>query len=127
MDTNTILWIGQLLLALAFTAFGLSHIFTFERMAANPRTEWVVAVGRQNMAIIGALELLGAVGLVAPAATGILPWLTPLAAAALALLMLFAIVFHARRSGEGPNIVFNAILGVVALAIAYGRFVIEPL
>ena len=51
----------------------------------------------------------------------------PVAASALALLMVFAIVFHARRSGEGANITFNVALGVVALVIAVGRFTIEPL
>lgn len=121
------LWIGQVLLALAFAAFGIYHAFGYERMRADPRTAWVAAVGRQNMRIIAILEFLGAIGLIVPAATGILPWLTPLAAALLALLMLFAILFHARRSGETPNIAFNAILGVLALAVAYGRFIIEPL
>jgi hypothetical protein len=62
-----------------------------------------------------------------PAATGILPWLTPLAAAMLALVMVLAIAFHARRPGEAPNIVINAVLGVVALVVAYGRFVLQPL
>ena len=41
--------------------------------------------------------------------------------------LVFAIVFHARRSGEGANITFNVALGVVALVIAVGRFAIEPL
>jgi hypothetical protein len=86
----------------------------------------MAAVGKRNMRIIGVLELLGAVGLVLPAVTGILPLLTPLAAAMFALLMAFAIVFHARRPGEVSNIAFNVILGAVALAVAYGRFVLEP-
>ncbi len=47
-------------------------------------------------------------------------------AACLAALMVFAIVFHAQRAGEGPNIVFNAILGLIAALVAYGRFVVAP-
>ncbi len=58
-----------------------------------------------------------------PGATGILPWLTPLAAAMLALLMVFAIAFHARRPGEAQNIMLNVVLGVLSLAVAWGRFV----
>jgi hypothetical protein len=63
---------------------------------------------------------------VLPAATGILPWLTTLAAGMLALLMVFAIAFHARRRGEAQNIVLNVVLGALSLAVAWGRFVVEP-
>ena len=123
---DIVLWILQALLALVFIGIGLSHAFRFDQMAAQPRTSWMLAVGRQQMRAIGILEILGAIGLILPALTGILPWLTPLAASALALLMVFAGVFHARRSGEGANIVFNAVLGIVALVVAVGRFVVEP-
>jgi uncharacterized membrane protein YphA (DoxX/SURF4 family) len=127
MDANLVLWIGQILLALAFLAVGYTHTLAFEQASTRPRTAWLAAVGRGPMRIIGILEVLGAIGLVVPAATGVLPWLTPLAAACLAVLMLFAIVFHARRPGEGGNIVFNAILCAIAAAVAYGRLVIAPL
>jgi uncharacterized membrane protein YphA (DoxX/SURF4 family) len=123
---DTVLWILQIMLALAFVAIGLNHILNYERASQSRGTQWMAAVGKQNMRIIGLLELLGAVGLILPAVTGILPWLTPLAAAMLALLMAFAIVFHARRPGEVSNIAFNAILGVVAVIVAVGRFLIEP-
>lgn len=127
MDANVLLGIGQILLALTFAAVGYSHAFGFERAAQRPRMGWMSAVGRQSMAVIGVLAVLGAIGLILPAATGILPWLTPTAAAALALLMVFAAMFHARRPGEGPNIVGNAVLGVVAALVAYGRFIAAPL
>lgn len=120
------LWFLQSLLAGAFLVVGYGHAFTFDRLAAQPRTAWVTAIGHQQMRAIGILEMLGAIGLILPAATGILPWLTPLAASAFVLLMVFAIVFHARRPGEGPNIVFNVVLLVLALAVAIGRFVVEP-
>jgi uncharacterized membrane protein YphA (DoxX/SURF4 family) len=120
------LWIIQVVLALVFLAWGSAHIFRFDSLAASPRSGWVRAVGRANLRVIGILEILGAIGLVLPAATGILPWLTPLAAAMIALLMVFAIVFHARRPGEAPNIMLNVVLGVLALAVAWGRFVVEP-
>jgi uncharacterized membrane protein YphA (DoxX/SURF4 family) len=124
---DIILWILQVLLAVVFLGIGFSHAFRFDQMAVQPQTSWMLAVGRQQMRAIGILEILGAIGLILPALTGILPWLTPVAASALALLMVFAIVFHARRPGEGANIVFNVVLGIVALVIAVGRFAIEPL
>ena len=120
------LWIIQVVLALAFLVWGSAHVFRFESLAASPRSSWVGAVGQANLRVIGVLEILGAIGLVLPAATGILPWLTPLAAAMLALLMVFAIAFHARRPGEAQNIVLNVVLGVMSLAVAWGRFVVEP-
>ena len=61
-------------------------------MATQPRMNWVTAVGRDGMRIIGLLEVLGAVGVVLPAATGVLPWLVPVASACLALLMASAVV-----------------------------------
>jgi uncharacterized membrane protein YphA (DoxX/SURF4 family) len=127
MDPNLLLWIGQIVLALGFLGFGSTHAFGFERASARPRTRWMADVGRDNMRIIGILEILGAVGLILPAATRVLPWLTPVAATALAILMLFAVVFHVRRSGEGSNAVFNGVVGALVAAVAYGRFVVAPL
>lgn len=121
------LWILQAGLGLVFLVIGYTHAFRFEPFAANARTRWARDVGPSNLRLIGFLEMLGGIGLVLPAATGILPWLTPLAAAMLALVMALAILFHARRPGEAPNIVINAILGILALVVAYGRFVLEPL
>jgi hypothetical protein len=119
------LWVLQVLLALAFLGAASNHAFRFDT-AARDRMAWMLAVGKGNMRIIGYLEILGDIALILPAITGILRWLTPVAAALFALLMVFAIVFHARREGEVPNIVFNAILGILALAVAYGRLVLEP-
>jgi uncharacterized membrane protein len=126
MGANLLLWIGQILLALAFLGVGYSHTLRFEQMSTRPGMTWLAAVGRDRMRIIGILEILGAIGLILPAATGILPWLTPTAASALAVLMVLAIVLHARRPGEVRNIGLNAILGAIATLIAYGRFVIAP-
>jgi DoxX-like family len=77
--------------------------------------------------VIGTLEILGGIGLVLPAATGILPWLTPTATVCAAAVMTLAAIFHARRSGEAMNIVSNLFLCAIALLIAFGRFVVSPL
>jgi hypothetical protein len=120
------LWIIQVILALAFLGFGWNHAFRFESLIARPRLVWVGDVGRANMGVIGVLEILGSMGLVVPAVTGILPWLTPLAGLMLALLMGSAIAFHAGRPGELSNVPGNVVLGALALTVAWGRFVIEP-
>lgn len=116
MDANLLLWSGQILLALAFLAAGYGHTLGFERSSARPGMDWMAAVGRDRMRIIGYLEILGSVGLIVPAATGVLPWLAPVAATCLAVLMVLAIVLHARRPGEGRSIVLNVILGAIARA-----------
>ncbi len=65
--------------------------------------------------------LAGTLAMALAAVTGIQPWLTPLAAAGLAVVMLFAIVFHIPRR-EYSNIVFNLILLALAVFVSYGRF-----
>jgi uncharacterized membrane protein YphA (DoxX/SURF4 family) len=127
MTADVVLWILQVLLALAFLGAGVNHILGYDRMAAQPRMAWVTAVGRDRLRVIGVLEVLGAIGVVLPGLTGVLPSLVPIAAAALALLMLSAAIFHLRRPGEVASIGVNAALGVLALAVAIGRFLIAPL
>jgi uncharacterized membrane protein len=126
MDANLLLWIVQILLALAFVAAGYGHVFGFERMAARPRTGWMRAVGPTGMRVIGIFEILGGVGLILPAAVHVLPWLTPTGAAALVVVMVLAAVFHARRPDGTRSIVTDLVLGVIAAAVAYGRFVVAP-
>jgi hypothetical protein len=128
MDPNLLLWIGQILLALAFLGFGYAHSIDFERTSARPRLAWMTAVGRDRMRVIGGLEILGAIGLILPAATGILPWLTPTAATGLVVVMVLAVIFHARRPGEFAfrRIVGEVALGAIAALVAYGRFVVAP-
>src|SRR6266511_1060960 len=126
MDPKLLLWVGQILLALAFLGVGYTHTLGFDQASTRPGMTWLAAVGRDRMRIIAILEILGAIGLILPAGTGVLPWLTPVAATALAVLMVLAIVLHARRPDEGRNIVFNAILGAIAALVAYGRFVVAP-
>ena len=80
MDANLRLWIGQILLALAFLVDGYIHTLGFDGSSVRTGMTWLADIGRDRMRIIGGLETLGAIGLIVPAATGILPWLTPVAA-----------------------------------------------
>ncbi|MFN8620279.1 MAG: DoxX family protein [Chloroflexota bacterium] len=125
MDLNVVLWILQVILALMFLLAGVMH--ATKRSAPPKGMEWLQAIPAPQVTLIAVLEILGAIGLVVPAATGILPILTPLAALGLALLMLGAAIFHLRRAGERGNAVMNLVVGAVLLFLAYGRFVLEPL
>jgi hypothetical protein len=88
---------------------------------ARVRLVWLTAIGRPFARTVAALDGLGGLGLVLPMATGVLPWLTPVAAALLPLLMALAIVFHVARR-ERRNIVVNVVLGAIAAFVAYGRW-----
>jgi uncharacterized membrane protein YphA (DoxX/SURF4 family) len=120
---NIVLWIAQALLALGFLGAGTMHVFRFDQYTANPRTAWGHAVGRSNLRLIGLLEILGALGVILPAVTGIQPWLTGVAAAGLFLVMAGAIFFHLRRR---EPVAFNAVLGAIALFVGVGRLVVQP-
>ena len=72
--------------------------------------------------VIGALEVLGAAGLILPAALGIAQVLTPLAALGLAVIMAGAIVVHLRRGGETNFAVSNLVIGALVLFLAVMRF-----
>ena len=125
MNMNIVLWIVQILLALAFAMAGIMKVTQpIDRLEA--RMGWVKDVGPRGVRLIGSLEILGAIGLILPAVTGILPWLTPVAAAGLALTMVGAMITHGRR-GEYSSIGVNVILLVLALFVVYGRFVIVPI
>jgi uncharacterized membrane protein YphA (DoxX/SURF4 family) len=90
-----------------------------EKLAKN--MAWVEDFSQGTVRLIGALEVVGAIGLVLPALTRILLWLTPLAALGLVLLMIGAALTHLRRREYG-NIAMNAVLLVLAAFVAYGRF-----
>ena len=121
---NIILWILQALLGLAFIAAGYNHGFNIEK--ARTQMQWMTAVPENLLRFIGVSEILGGLGLVLPAVTGILPQLTAWAATGLSLIMILAALFHLRR-GEYPAIVINLVLLALAAFVAYGRFVLVPL
>jgi uncharacterized membrane protein YphA (DoxX/SURF4 family) len=119
---NIALWVVQILLALMFGMAGIMKVTQpIDRLEG--RMGWVKSVGPGGVRLIGTLEILGAIGLILPAVTGILPWLTPLAAGGLALTMIGAMITHGRR-GEYSQIGMNVVLLVLALFVLYGRFVI---
>jgi len=110
------------LLAFAFLAGGVVRLVVpAERYGTWPNQQWILAVPRAGVVAISIAEILGAVGLVLPALTGIAPILTPIAAVALALIMVGALVFHLRRN-ERPNIPVAIVLIALLTFVAIARF-----
>lgn len=120
---NRVLWIGQIFLALAFLAAGgVKLLMPAADLEAQFGQGFPSGFGR----VIGALEVAGAVGVVAPAATGILPVLSPVAAGGLAAIMVGATFTHLFRAEYGHALLPLAPL-VLALFVVYGRVRLHPL
>jgi uncharacterized membrane protein len=117
---HTFLWIVQSLLAAAFILAGVGKL-TQSKENLEPVLPWTTDFSAGTIRLIGVAEVLGGLGVVLPAATGIVPVLTPLAATGLALIMVLAAITHARRK-EPTAIAANAILFVLAALVAWGRF-----
>ncbi|MER7071368.1 DoxX family protein [Terrabacter sp. NPDC000476] len=118
---DIVLWILAGLLAVAFLGSGGMKLARSKEELAASGMGWTEGFGQGTIRLIGVLEVLAAVGLVLPALTGVAPVLVPLAATGLVLVMVGAIVTHARR-GETPMIVVNVVLLVLAAIVAWGRF-----
>lgn len=116
---NIALWIAQALLALMFIPAGVMKTFQTGKVKAT--MPWAKDASTGFVAFIGLSELLGGLGLILPWATDIAPVLTPIAAIGIAVIMLFAAVFHARRA-EYSGIGMNIIMLVIAIFVAIGRF-----
>ncbi len=115
-----VLWILQIILAVAFLGSGLTKVLQPREKLASTMG-WVDDYSGSMVKTIGALEVIGAIGLILPWATGIAKVLTPLAALGLLVIMVGAIVTHARRK-EYPFIAVNAVLGALSLIVAIARF-----
>lgn len=123
---NTVLWIGQIVLGAAFVGFALAHSFGSTQAQLQSGARWMGDVPPPLLTFIAICELLGGVALLVPWVTKRQSWLTVLAAGFIAVLMVFAAIFHWTR-GEYLNIAFNVILGALAAFVAYGRWVIAPM
>ena len=120
-----VLWVLQVLLALAFLAAGVMKASQpINNLKKN--MSWVESTPVWGVRTIGILEILGGLGLILPAVTHILTWLTPVAAIGLALTMIGAIILHIRLN-ETNRVVAPIVLLLLALIIVYGRFAVVPL
>lgn len=117
---NIGLWAAQLLLALFYLYAGY-----------NKLTQPIEALGAMGMGFalfvpelltrfIGLAEVLGAIGLILPAATRILPRLTPLAALGLTTIQVLAIALHVSRA-EFMVLPMNLVLLALSLFVLWGR------
>ena len=117
---NITLWVVQVVLAAVFVfAGGMKLVAPIEMLTAQ------IPLPEVFVRFIGVCEVAGALGLVLPGVLRIRTDLTPLAAKGLVILMVGATMFT-----PPDQVAMGAIpaaVGLLALAVAYGRERVAPL
>ncbi|MCL4270820.1 MAG: DoxX family protein [Anaerolineales bacterium] len=119
---NIALWIAQVLLAGMYGMAGGMKTFQPDGVRKNPQMTWAHNKVDGYIRFVGVSELFGALGIILPILTGILPWLTPLAAVGLSIIQLLAIFLVHLPKKEYQVIPVNIVLLALSVFVAYGRF-----
>lgn len=119
---NLALWIAAGLLATVFLVAGSTKLFVSrERLARAPGGAWVNDFSGGFVKSLGAVKVLGAVGLIVPGALDVAPVLVPLAAVGLGLIMIGAAIVEFRLR-DGRHVAVNLMYLAVIAFVASGRF-----
>jgi len=94
IEMNILLWIFQILLAFVYIYHAWLMWFLPAAARQGGQMAYIEAIPSGLRRFTAVAESLAGVGLILPWSTGILPWLTPLAAVGLVLIMVGAVVFH---------------------------------
>lgn len=120
---NILLWVLQVMLALLCISGGIFQIFKIEDLKKDVAS--MRALPRGLWAFLGAFGCLAGVALILPGATGILPDVTPLAAAAVAAQSVFISALYLYYRDFSP-LPYSVAMAVMAAFIFYGRFGLSP-
>ena len=117
---SIIFWTVTILDALAFLSAGSIKLMQ-PKEKLEPMMKWVVDFNMNTIKTIGLLEVLGAIGLILPRLTNILPWLSSLAAIGLILTLIGGAIIHLRRGDPFvPSIIPNIVLGAFSAVALLG-------
>ncbi len=112
---NRALWVVQGLLSFVFLFAGASKlVMPIEDLTAGS------PLSGEFLRFIGAVEVLGALGLVLPGLLRIRTGLTPLAAAGLVVIMVGAVTLTLADGMVGMALL-PLVVGLLAASVAYGR------
>ena len=123
MKMNIGVWIAQVLLALVFMRSGAIKAFAPGVVEMVP---WVQDSPTALVRVIGIVELDGGLAVLLPTVLRVVPKLSAVAAAGLALVMLLATCFHLYR-GEVSSVTTPVVLLLVAIFVAIGRWKLAPI
>lgn len=116
------LWIVAGLMAAIFLLAGANKLFIpQEKLAKAPGGGWALDFSPGFIKALGAVEILGAAGLILPALLDIAPILVPLAAVGLGLIMIGAATVTYRRQ-EFKHVLLNLTYIALIAFVAFGRF-----
>ena len=119
---NIVLWVLQVLLAVAFFAHGWLMLAPPPEIAVQMNA----SLPRWFQVFLGVAEVLAAVGLTLPGLTRILPWLVVWAAGGIMIVMVSATAYHLMR-GEFISAATTLLLLVMATFVAYQRQRVLPI
>jgi len=114
------LWIVQALLAVMYGMAGTMK--TFQTVKAKEQLPWAKNRSDAFVRFVGISELLGALGLVLPLTTGLLPWLTPLAAIGLSIIQILAMTTEHLPKKEFNVLPVNFVLLALSIFVVFGRW-----
>ncbi len=117
---STVSWWISIALAVVYLPAGLMKVVVPKgRLESNAQFGWMRTMSSSMVKGIGAAEILGGLGVIAPRLAGISPALGVAAAWGLAAVQVGAIVVHARRR-EFATLPVNVVLLVLAVVLAAG-------
>jgi putative oxidoreductase len=119
---NIVVWVVQVLLAVAFIAHGLLFLVPPPEIAVQMNE----TMPRWFQLFLGVAEILAGIGITLPGLTRILPWLITWAAGGIVIVMVSAMVFHLAR-GEFSSALINLMLLAMAVFVAYMRHRVLPI
>lgn len=119
---NIVLWVLQVLLAVAFVAHGWLFLSPPPEIAVQMDK----SLSRWFQVFLGVAEVLAGVGLTLPGVTRIMPWLVTWAAVGVMIVVASATVFHLVR-GEISSAAITFVLLALATFVAYMRHRVLPI
>jgi uncharacterized membrane protein YphA (DoxX/SURF4 family) len=119
---NVVLWIVQIIMAGVFLFTGCSKVLAYDKLKTALEARYKgnkIGMSRGLAAQVGLLEIVGAVGLVLPYDFWPPNVLLRLVAGGLAVLMVIAGIYHARRNERATP---SVVLFLMAVFVIVGRW-----
>jgi hypothetical protein len=112
-------WIVNALTALVFVGAGSMKVIRPKTALADMGMAWTADFSAGAIKLIGAAQVLGAIGMILPVLLDIVPILSPIAATGIAIIMLGAVVVHVRRKEAAAPAIVLLLLAVASAVLGY--------